>query len=165
MERSKSTSPPIVCGVDGSEESRRAFHEAARLATALGTRLEVITAWQYSTSMYDAYFPDPERSPKVAAYGTLQDVVAGEFGSEVPDWVHLRAEPGHPGTVLAAAARGADMLVVGSRGLSGLASPFLGSVSLYCATQAPCPVLVVRPDTEHHRHAPRVSVQQEEERA
>ena len=49
----------------------------------------------------------------------------------------------------------AAMLVVGSRGLSGLASPFLGSVSLYCATQAPCPVLVVRPDPEEKKSAGR----------
>ncbi|WP_431245673.1 universal stress protein [Leifsonia xyli] len=154
MERSKTTSPAVVCGVDGSDESRRALHEAARLAAALGTHLDVVMAWQHSTSMYDAYFPEPERSPKVVAYGTLQNLVDEEFGSDIPDWVHLRAEPGHPGSVLVGAAQGAAMLVVGSRGVSGLASPFLGSVSLYCATQAPCPVLVVRPEGEHHRHRP-----------
>jgi len=146
MQPSRTVSPPIVCGVDGSEESRRALHEAARLAEALGTRLEVVMAWQHSTSMYDAYYPEPGRAPKVVAYGVLEELVGGEFGDARPEWVHLRAAPGHPGAVLVAAAKDAAMLVVGSRGLSGLASPFLGSVSLYCATQAPCPVLVVRPE-------------------
>ena len=145
MQTENTLSPPIVCGVDGSDESRRALHEAATLARALDTRLDVVMAWQHSTSMYDAYFPEPGRSPKVVAYSTLQELVTAEFGQTVPDWVHLRAESGHAGTVLVEAAHGAAMLVVGSRGLSGLASPFLGSVSLYCATQAPCPVLVVRP--------------------
>lgn len=152
MQPSKAVSPPIVCGVDGSEESRRALHEAAKLAEALGTQLEVVMAWQHSTSMYDAYFPEPGRAPKVVAYATLEELVHGEFGDPPPEWVHLNAEFGHPGTVLVAAAQDAAMLVVGSRGLSGLASPFLGSVSLYCASQAPCPVLVVRPETEHPRH-------------
>ncbi|WP_020076783.1 universal stress protein [Cryocola sp. 340MFSha3.1] len=145
MQTGKIVSPPIVCGVDGSDESRRALHEAATLARALDTRLDVVMAWQHSTSMYDAYFPSPEQSPKVVAYSTLQELVTAEFGQTIPDWVRLRAESGHAGSVLVDAARDAAMLVVGSRGLSGLASPFLGSVSLYCATQAPCPVLVVRP--------------------
>ena len=145
MHPSKSVSAPIVCGVDGSEGSRLAFHEAVRLAEALDARLELVMAWQPSTTMYDAYFPDPERAPKVVAVATLQDMLRGEFGDEWPDWVHLRAESGHAGPVLVEAAREASMLVVGSRGLGGLGSPFLGSVSLYCATEAACPVLVVRP--------------------
>ncbi|TDP98935.1 MULTISPECIES: universal stress protein [unclassified Leifsonia] len=154
MQAGTTTTPPIVCGVDGSDESRRALHEAATLARALDTGLDVVMAWQHSTSMYDAYFPAPEQSPKVVAYSTLQELVAAEFGPTIPDWVRLRAESGHPGSVLVKAARDAAMLVVGSRGLSGLASPFLGSVSLYCATQAPCPVLVVRPPMgeAHARH-------------
>ena len=152
MQASKSVSPHIVCGVDGSEESRRALHEAAKLAEALGTRLEVVMAWQHSTSMYDAYFPVPGRTPKVEAYATLEELLHGEFGDRAPEWVHLNAEFGHAGTVLIAAAQDAEMLVVGSRGLSGLASPFLGSVSLYCASQSPCPVLVVRPGAERPRH-------------
>jgi nucleotide-binding universal stress UspA family protein len=150
---SKSIAPPVVCGVDGSEESRRALHEAARIAQALDARLEVVMAWQHSTSMYDAYFPDPERSPKVLAYSTMQELVRSEFGDVPPDWVRVRAEVGHAGAVLVAAAEDAAMLVVGSRGTSGLASPFLGSVSLYCATQARCPVLVVRPQAEARQHS------------
>lgn len=109
-------------------------------------------AWEHSTSMYDAYFPEPGHAPKVVAYATLDDLVHGEFGDRVPEWVHVSAEFGHAGKVLVSAAEDAEMLVVGSRGLSGLASPFLGSVSLYCASQATCPVLVVRPETGRPRH-------------
>jgi nucleotide-binding universal stress UspA family protein len=134
-----------VCGVDGSEQSRRAVHEAVRLARALEARLHLVMAWQPSTSMYDAYFPAPERAPKVVAFEILEDVVRAEFGDTLPEWVSLHAEPGHAGKVLVDASRTAELLVVGSRGLSELSSPFLGSVSLYCATQADCPVLVVRP--------------------
>jgi nucleotide-binding universal stress UspA family protein len=120
-----------------------------RLARALDAPLEAVMAWQHSTSMYDAYFPQPERSPKVVAYGALERIAREEFDGTWPEWVTLHAEPGHPGSVLVERSRAAAMLVVGSRGLSGLASPFLGSVSLYCATQASCPVLVVRPDEPH----------------
>ncbi|MEP7157793.1 MAG: universal stress protein [Chloroflexota bacterium] len=43
------------------------------------------------------------------------------------------------------ASRGARMLVVGSRGLGGVAGVVLGSVSDQGVRQAGCPALVVRP--------------------
>jgi nucleotide-binding universal stress UspA family protein len=46
--------------------------------------------------------------------------------------------------VLLRTAKGADLLVLGSRGLGSLSAPLLGSVSLYCVLHAHCPVLVLR---------------------
>ncbi|KAJ3319945.1 hypothetical protein HDU76_000410 [Blyttiomyces sp. JEL0837] len=40
--------------------------------------------------------------------------------------------------------RNADLLIVGSRGLGTLSRLLMGSVSEYCAHNAPCPVIVVR---------------------
>lgn len=51
----------------------------------------------------------------------------------------------HPSAALLRLAHGADLLVVGSRGLGGFAGVLMGSVSLQCVHHAPCPVLVVRP--------------------
>ena len=50
------------------------------------------------------------------------------------------------GAALVAASEGAEMLVVGSRGLSGLKEITLGSVSSECAHHALCPVVIIRPD-------------------
>ncbi|MEW6544724.1 MAG: universal stress protein [Nitrospirota bacterium] len=54
---------------------------------------------------------------------------------------------GHPAEVIPRAARRSrcDLLVIGSRGLTGREATALGSVSLAVAQQAPCPVLVVKP--------------------
>jgi nucleotide-binding universal stress UspA family protein len=53
-------------------------------------------------------------------------------------------EEGHPAQVLVEAARGADLLIVGSRGHGEFAAALMGSVSQHCVHHAPCPVLVIR---------------------
>ena len=51
---------------------------------------------------------------------------------------------GRPVPVLLAAAAGAELLVVGSRGHGGFAGMLLGSVSQHCVQHAACPVVVIR---------------------
>ena len=42
----------------------------------------------------------------------------------------------------------ADLILVGSRGLTGIKEMFLGSISNYVTHHAPCSVLIVREDAE-----------------
>lgn len=51
---------------------------------------------------------------------------------------------GDPSDVLLDAARGAELLVVGSHGRGGFTRTLLGSVSTHCAQHAACPVVIVR---------------------
>jgi nucleotide-binding universal stress UspA family protein len=57
--------------------------------------------------------------------------------------VHSSALAGDPAKVLVEIAKGADRLVVGSRGRGGFAGLLLGSVGRYCTMHAPCPVCVI----------------------
>ena len=53
-----------------------------------------------------------------------------------------------PAAVLVDESRGADLLVVGSRGHGGFAGLLLGSVSQQCAHHAACPVVIVHQKRE-----------------
>ena len=53
-------------------------------------------------------------------------------------------EHGHPVPALVEASKGAELLVVGSRGHGEFIGMLLGSVSQHCASQAHCPVLIHR---------------------
>ena len=54
-----------------------------------------------------------------------------------------RVVEGHPAEVVVRAARGTDLLVVGTQGHGELAAALLGSVSQHRVQHAPCPVLVL----------------------
>jgi len=51
---------------------------------------------------------------------------------------------GDPAASLIEAAKGANLLVVGTRGRSPWSGLLLGSVSQRCAAAAPCPVVLVK---------------------
>ena len=71
-----------------------------------------------------------------------------DCGEKYPDvQVEQRLRQGRPAKVLADASRGAELVVVGSRGHGGFASLLLGSTSRSLLHHAQCPVLVVRPGT------------------
>jgi nucleotide-binding universal stress UspA family protein len=134
----------IVVGVDGSPSSLEALSWGARLADLTGSTLEVITSWEWPAS-YGWAVPspvdfDPESDIKRMLDAAIEHVHAAYPG--------LRIEPrvvsGHPAPVLVDASKGADLLVVGSRGHGEFVGMLIGSCSEHCATNAHCPVLIYR---------------------
>jgi nucleotide-binding universal stress UspA family protein len=73
------------------------------------------------------------------------EAVAG-WGEMFPDVdVRQHVLAGHPVESLVSHSKGAELLVVGSRGRSGFSGMLLGSVSQAVLQHAHCPVAVVRP--------------------
>jgi nucleotide-binding universal stress UspA family protein len=140
--------PPIVVGIDGSDSSYTAFREAVRLATALGAPVRAIAVWDIPRAMYDVYAPPPGWSPETDARRILDEAAEQVFGLERPPWFSTAVFQGGAAGVLVRESRGAEMLVLGSRGHGGFMGMLLGSVSSASVAHATCPVLIVRrPDS------------------
>jgi nucleotide-binding universal stress UspA family protein len=109
----------LVVGLDGSPESEAALLVAQELSRRFEAPLRIV----------------------IALGGSGVDLARVRLRTPFLEEIHDRPVAG-----LVAAAKDADLLVVGSRGLHGLRS--LGSVSERVAHQASCSVLVVRPRPE-----------------
>jgi nucleotide-binding universal stress UspA family protein len=130
----------IVVGVDGSECARTALRFAAGEARVRGAGLlalrvvEVpVDAWPGSAGAVGLALEEAGRQLQA---DLASEPAAGDAAYEVLG--------GHPAEELVKAAAGADLLVVGSRGLGGFHGLLVGSVSQQCLQHAPCPVAVVR---------------------
>jgi nucleotide-binding universal stress UspA family protein len=135
----------IVVGVDGSDGGRRALDWAADEAAARGGAIQVVVAWRWDRievgPMTNATGPvDEEQRARTLLDDELRGLAVrkGQVGPVAGEVVE-----GPPAEALTAAARTADLLVLGSHGNSRLRHTVLGSVSEECVRRASCPVVVV----------------------
>ncbi len=140
--------PRIVVGVDGSPCSVRALRWAVREARLTGRSVDAVLAWEYPTS-YGGYGWVPYGFREGTDFGevaerTLEDSISQAAGPDDGVDVRPKAVRGNPVQALLDAARGADLLVVGSRGHEGFTAALLGSVAQHCVYHAGCPVVVIR---------------------
>lgn len=132
----------VAAGIDGSPESLAAAHWAARDALRRGAALRLVHAWEWR----------PRPAPSVPM-GVSQREWAEQTLTQASNSVRA-AHPGlriieepvsqSPVAALLAAAEQADLLVLGSRGLSGVAGFLVGSVSQRVVARSTSPVVLVR---------------------
>ena len=133
--------PVIVVGGDGSEESKKALRWAADQASLTHATLRIVTAWYVHVGYgFPPMFPISYEVPARRALEATTDAVLGHSPA-CP--VHAELKQGHPRQVLVDTSAEGDLLVLGNRGLGGIAGMLLGSVSEYCARHAKCPVVIV----------------------
>ncbi|NEC23799.1 universal stress protein [Streptomyces parvus] len=136
----------IVVGVDGSDSSIKALHWAVRQAELTGATVEAVNSWEYPATSWASMMPgmpedfDPQAVATVALNEALEEALGAAGAAAVSKVVVI----GNPAQALLDRAQGADLLVVGARGHTGLKATLLGSVSLHVTQHAPCPVTVVR---------------------
>jgi nucleotide-binding universal stress UspA family protein len=144
----------IVVGVDDSDNSKAALRWALEEGRLRGVPVNAVHAWQppLASPVVDVGpVPGPMLDVPVViekAKEAAEELVE-RLVQEVADdasGVDLRPAvvEGSPASALVDAAEGADLLVVGSRGLGGFKGLVLGSVSHQMASHAPCPVVIHR---------------------
>ncbi|MCQ9331979.1 universal stress protein [Corynebacterium phoceense] len=143
---------PVVVGVDGSEVSQKATHYAFAEAAARGAELIAVHTWmdmQVQASLAGLSAAQAEWAEVEKEQGALLTERLAEFQAEYPDVpVKKVIARDRPVRALADAAAGAQLLVVGSHGRGGFKGMLLGSTSRALLQNAPCPMMVVRPDSE-----------------
>jgi nucleotide-binding universal stress UspA family protein len=140
----------VVTAVDGSPSSQRALAWAADEARLREATLEVINAWRVpSVGGYPVSMVPVEAGPfEEVARTVVEDAVAALDPQRLPARVEQRSVQGGAAPVILDVAKGADLVVMGSRGRGGFKAALLGSVANQVTHHAPCPVVVLR-DSEH----------------
>ena len=139
--------PRIVVGVDGSPESRAALHWAVAEARLRGAELHAVHVWSVPIVPGREFAPTlaiPTDELRDEARALVDSLVAEALEGAEDVKVTPVVVQGNPAELLVEAGRGADLLVVGSRGHGGFAGMLLGSVSAQCAHHAVSPLVIVR---------------------
>ena len=133
----------IVVGYDGSETAKRALERTAELASKEGATVTAVSAVQVlPPAGRSAGAIDPDEVTERRQELSEAEAFLAEKGIKA----NLVEGHGDPAEVIVDAAKetGADLIVVGTRGLSTAERVLLGSVSTKVLHDAPCDVLVVR---------------------
>lgn len=147
--RSMEEQAPIVIGFDGSEFAREALRKGLWVAGKLDAPVRVVRAWTISNAPRPKTWT-PGYVPPVDdfAQAVLDDLTAATASilAEYPEVeVTLEVPHGAAGRELTKASAGAQLIVVGTRGLGGFSGLLIGSVSDQVVEHAHCDVLVTRP--------------------
>jgi len=139
----------IVVTIDGSSNSDDALSVAIDLAGRYGSELTVLTVAPLVPVYIPAgnsYVPPTISDTDTARYRELVDVAVKRAESAGVSAVTGVCQEGVVVDEILAflEAHPADLVVVGSRGLSATKRLLIGSISSALVTHAPCPVLVVR---------------------
>jgi nucleotide-binding universal stress UspA family protein len=144
--------PRIVVGVDGSPSSRAALRWAVRQAKLMNATVDAVIAWQIPVVLqsygWAPIYVEEEGSFQEDARKRLDALIGDAVEQADSQRVNSLVIKGHAAEALLEAADGAALLVVGSSGRGGFTQALLGSVSQHCVHHAPCPVLVMRGESD-----------------
>ena len=127
----------ILVPVDGSETAWRALNNALEIGKKFESEILVVNVIHATIN---------QGNSELEKVGDKVLELAKEMVGSYPHKVEYDMEVGHPSERIIALSKKveADAIVLGSRGLSGIAEFFLGSVSSKVSQYATVPVLIVK---------------------
>jgi nucleotide-binding universal stress UspA family protein len=141
----------IVVGTDGSDTAKEAVRQATELAKAVKAKIHLVSAYEpVSESRLRQErrdVPDDMQwmvNPREDVDNTLSD--AGDAIKEAGVDVETYSREGDPADAILDVAEetGADLIVVGNKGMTGAKRFLLGSVPNKVSHHAPCSVMIIR---------------------
>jgi len=141
----------IVVGTDGSETARQAVREAIALAGAVGASIELVSAFEPIPSQRlrreAREVPEDVQwmvNAREEVDATLREASEAVERAGVPVKAYAREGDAADAILDVAEERGADLIVVGNKGMTGARRFLLGSVPNRVSHHAPCSVLIIR---------------------
>ena len=141
----------IVVGTDGSDTASEAVRQATEMAKATGASLDIVSA--YEPVPGDRLREESQEVPGDVAHAVgpredVNQVLEGACSVAKQSGVDVQTHPreGEPADALIAVAEevGADLIVVGNKGMTGAKRFLLGSVPNKVSHHASCGVWIVR---------------------
>lgn len=141
----------ILCPVDHSRVSRRALEDAVQLARTFGGKLVVLSVVPDVNWLTAAAETGQLAGAKIeheARWVKEFDEFLADHTFDGIEWEReVRHGVPHEQITAAARERGADLLVMGATGRTGIVRVLLGSVTRRVLRQLPCSVLLVKDQT------------------
>lgn len=139
----------IAVAYDHSYLGQKALETAMKLVKQDSRiELDVITVVHYSPTadMFSTYSaPKALRQDLLASTKRIMDEVKEKLNG-LPNRTRTIILEGDPASMIIEFVKqnNSDLLVMGSRGLSGMKEVFLGSVSHHVVQKSPCPIYIVK---------------------
>ena len=141
----------IVVGTDGSESAQEAVRQAVELAARLGATLRIVSAYEPVPAgrlREEAQQVPPDLqwmiNPREDVDATLRNAAAAALEGGVEAETYARQGDPADAILDVAEEQGADLIVVGNKGMTGARRFLLGSVPNRVSHHAPCSVLIIR---------------------
>lgn len=140
----------IIVGTDGSDTAKAAVSKAAGLALQVGAELHILSAYEPvpKAKLKSEAKDVPEEyqwmvNPREEVDKILEDAIASVDAPGVE--IQKIEREGNPADVLLQYAEesGADLIVMGNKGMSGARRFLLGSVPNNVSHHSPCDLLIV----------------------
>ncbi|MGY2002685.1 universal stress protein [Blastococcus sp. SYSU DS1024] len=141
---------PVLVGVDGSDTARAAVAAGTDEARLRSAPLHLLTAttWPiHDISLSPGQESELSGLVRDGAEIRLRELAAEAAGVLGADRVTWSVVDGDPVRALSAAAADAQLLVVGARGVGGVAGLVIGSTAAGLVAVSPCPVVVLPDET------------------
>jgi nucleotide-binding universal stress UspA family protein len=141
----------IVAGTDGSDTAAEAVRQATELARTLGAKVYLVSAYEPvpDSRLRAERFQIPEDlqwmiNPREDVERTLEEGADAMRAAGVE--VETLAREGDPADAIldVAEEKGADLIVIGNKGMTGAKRFLLGSVPNKVSHHAPCSVMIIR---------------------